>query len=132
MFVAGVLLSEPVAALLRRAMSDHSAQQELGAYEARADRDLYGWSVDHELVSVAGISNDRPDAELLHLATSLEHERHGHAGALLHAAFTELALRQLVAETDGDAVDFYRITGFEIASVASAWPGSRYRCTLRR
>lgn len=130
--VVDVRLSESVSTLLRRAMSERSSREELAAYEAGDDRALYGWSINGELTCVAGVSRERPNAELLHVATSPLHERRGYADALIRAVYSELALLKLVAETDDDAVEFYRRTGFRVESVTSVWPGSRYRCTLVR
>lgn len=41
-----------------------------------------------------------------------------------------LALHHLDAETDADAVDFYRRCGFAVESLGERYPGvERFRCT---
>ncbi len=42
------------------------------------------------------------------------------------------AVRRLVAETDRDAVDFYRKAGFQVRSLGEKYPGvERFLCTLK-
>lgn len=61
-----------------------------------------------------------------------DHARQGHARALLHALMDTLDLRTLTADTDGDAADFYRRSGFSVHEIPSSWDRRRYRCTLTR
>lgn len=55
----------------------------------------------------------------------------GIGSGLLRAAATELGCRLIRAETDGDAVGFYRRCGFDVRSLGEKYPGCvRYACTL--
>lgn len=61
-------------------------------------------------------------------------QRGGGIGSkLIDAAFARLSCDELFAETDDDAVGFYRSYGFDIESLGEKYPGTvRYRCTLKR
>ncbi|MHA0041745.1 GNAT family N-acetyltransferase [Deinococcus sp. PEB2-63] len=56
----------------------------------------------------------------------------GHARALLHALMGTLDLHSLTADTDDDAADFYRRSGFHVQEIPSPWDRRRSRCTLTR
>ena len=71
-------------------------------------------------------------AELRHIATDPAHERQGHAVALVRALIGGLKLDTLVADTDEDAVGFYRRVGFDVTVLESPWPTPRFRCKLHR
>lgn len=59
-------------------------------------------------------------------------ERHKGVGrALVEHTVRTLCPARLLAETDGDAVDFYRHLGFEVAFLEGKYPGCpRYACEL--
>ena len=64
------------------------------------------------------------------LAVDAAHRSSGHARALVRAARAQTGL-PLVAETDSDAVGFYRACGFEVTGLGERYPGvHRFRCVL--
>jgi len=130
MLEVDVPLSTSVTRILRRAVGETGWQPQLEAYRHGADRRLFGWNVAGEVVAVAGVSNERPDAELLHIATDPEHERKGNARSLVRALVDRFEYASLIAETDDDAVGFYQRLGFSVTPVDSPWPVARYRCVL--
>ncbi len=70
-------------------------------------------------------ADDRDEAEITALAVLADRRRQGFARALIFGACAHLGLRAVAAETDADAVDFYRATGFAVES-----RGERFRCRL--
>lgn len=73
----------------------------------------------------------RDEAEITSLAVLPDWRRQGFARALIFGACEHLALRAVEAETDADAVDFYRATGFAVESLGERYPGvERFRCRL--
>lgn len=71
-------------------------------------------------------------ATVRYIGTHPDHTGQGYARALLHSLMTALNLHTLSADTDGDAADFYRRSGFHIQELPSQWERRRYRCTLAR
>jgi CubicO group peptidase (beta-lactamase class C family)/ribosomal protein S18 acetylase RimI-like enzyme len=73
----------------------------------------------------------RDQAEIRSLAVLPEWRRQGFARALIFGACDQLSLRAVEAETDADAVDFYRAVGFAVESRGERYPGvERFRCRL--
>ena len=72
-------------------------------------------------------------AEILGIAVSPPARNRGVATRMLQRAAETLALQTLTAETDAEAVDFYRKTGFQIQTqtkIYNGTPVTRYLCTL--
>jgi ribosomal protein S18 acetylase RimI-like enzyme len=83
-------------------------------------------------IACVGLEPRGPDeAEIRSLAVLPRWRRRGLARALVFGASEQLGLRALEAETDADAVGFYRATGFEVESLGERDPGvERFRCRL--
>jgi GNAT superfamily N-acetyltransferase len=65
--------------------------------------------------------------EALAVEAGLRHR--GIGRALLQAAALRIDARELIAETDADAVDFYRACGFQVESLGERYPNvERFRC----
>ena len=73
----------------------------------------------------------RDEAAVTALAVLPDWRRQGFARALVFGACEQLGLRAVEAETDADAVGFYRATGFTVESLGERYPGvERFRCRL--
>lgn len=69
--------------------------------------------------------------EILRIGVDPSQRRHGIGAALVAFAARRLAKGELRAETDGDAVGFYRACGFSVVSLGEKYPGCvRYLCRL--
>lgn len=74
----------------------------------------------------------RGEADILGIAVAPHARRRGIAAQMLQAAAIALNLHTLTAETDDEAVDFYRKNGFRIIAQTKAYhgqPATRYLCT---
>lgn len=70
--------------------------------------------------------------EILGIATDLSRRMQGIGTRLISYAVSTLDCKLITAETDDDAVDFYRKYGFQIESLGEKYPGTvRYFCTLK-
>ena len=70
--------------------------------------------------------------EILGIAVESAFRGMGIGSKLISSAIESLSCHQICAETDDDAVGFYRNYGFDIESLGEKYPGVvRYRCTLR-
>jgi ribosomal protein S18 acetylase RimI-like enzyme len=73
----------------------------------------------------------RDEAAITSLAVLPDWRRQGFARALTFGACEQLGLRAVEAETDADAVGFYRSTGFAVESLGERYPGvERFGCRL--
>ncbi|WP_309123003.1 GNAT family N-acetyltransferase [Paenibacillus sp.] len=109
-------------------------EQVVAEYENNPELRLYGYESEEEIVGVIGFERMDGGDDLLirHLAVKPECRGAGFGrGQILE--LIEMAKPRLVAaETDEEAVEFYRRIGFEIESLGERYPGvERYRCTYR-
>ncbi len=77
-------------------------------------------------------SSDRSRCIITHIAVHPEWRGVGIGRRLIAFVRDDLRFGQLEAETDDDAVGFYRSCGFEIEPLGEKYPGvQRYKCVVR-
>ena len=119
---------------LDRLLSETYPSDRRTLYVAESDRGPIGEPVGEptgELIGVIGLES-RPDATVLicHIAVDPSSRGIGVGRQLIDHASASTGEPRLVAETDSDAVGFYRACGFEIKSLGEKYPGvERFRCT---
>ncbi|WP_264775131.1 GNAT family N-acetyltransferase [Deinococcus aetherius] len=125
-------LTPELETLLARAMFPDPGRirRTLESYRTDPTRRVFAWVVEGRPVSTAGIQQRDGEVEVLHLGTAPGEERRGHARTLLHALAAYLNTGHVVAETDDEAVEFYRRAGFEVTPIPSPRERARYRCVL--
>ncbi|GGM14070.1 GNAT family N-acetyltransferase [Deinococcus aerophilus] len=118
--------------LLTRAMFPDPVRiaRALATYRTAEDRRIFAWKTGGEVVSAAGLHVGHGEAEVLHVGTRPDMEGQGYGRALLHAVLIRLQLNRMTAETDDDAVDFYRRSGFGVVETQDRGGRRRYLCTL--
>ncbi|PLT46314.1 GNAT family N-acetyltransferase [Paenibacillus sp. FSL W8-1187] len=122
-------------ALLARSLFDPGRAAEIAArYESEPELELAGRIEQGRLVGLAGWRREADGGvELRHLAVLPEAERCGIGRRLVRHALERSAAGRLVAETDDDAVGFYRRIGCTARPLGELHPGrERWRCELRR
>ena len=121
-------------ALLTRAMSPDPARIQAALHRYRTDPDwqIHTWEFAGQAVCAAGLTAHAQDGTVRHIGTHPDHTGQGHARAPLHALMDALDLHTLTADTDEDAADFYRRSGFSVHEIPSPWDRRRYHCTLTR
>jgi len=97
-------------------------------YKRRDDWQIYGWSEDGKIVGVCGFEVHSDWLEILHIATC-ESARGRGIGRLIIAELQERYSMNIEAETDDDAVDFYRKCGFEATEIRK-YDVRRWACVL--
>jgi ribosomal protein S18 acetylase RimI-like enzyme len=102
----------------------------LAEFYQHPDRRLFGLYQSDTLVGVTGIERLAPGrATLLHIAVDPLHQRQGAGRHMLEQVAAQEALTYLTAETDHEAVEFYRRAGFSVASLGEQYPGvERFQC----
>ncbi|WP_051517308.1 GNAT family N-acetyltransferase [Deinococcus phoenicis] len=127
-------LTPELGALLARAMFPDPARirRTLESYRSDPERRIFAWTLEGRPVSAAGLRPHGQEVEVLHLGTAPGQEGRGYARALLHALAEHLKAARVVAETDEDAVGFYRRAGFMVTPIPSRWGRARFGCTLTR
>jgi len=105
---------------------------ELRKYETERCRLLTGEVVDKELVGLIGVEYHSIEAiTLLHIAVKPQHHRNGIGMRMIYGHLKENPIRYVEAETDIEAVHFYKQIGFQIFNLGEKYPGvERFKCTL--
>ena len=100
-------------------------------YRATDDRPLLGVDTGHGLAGCIGLALGADGSAVVqHIAVAPAAQRQGLGRSLIESVAALYELTGLSAETDRDAVDFYRRCGFDVASLGEIYPGTeRFRCT---
>jgi GNAT superfamily N-acetyltransferase len=109
---------------------DERTTQILSDYQNDPSLRLFGLKEEGMLLGLIGLLLTSPYAATIrHIVVRRELRGCGVGRRLIEAVCLEFSLVGLEAETDDDAVDFYRKCGFSIQSLGEIYPGvGRYRC----
>ena len=125
---------EKIKALLAMAVfepTEEKLEELAGKYYAADGRTIF-IAIDNEvIIGVIGIDyTDKPYGVIKHIAVSPEMRKQGTGKQLIEYATVMLNLTNIEAETDKDALGFYKACGFEAREISSQWPGvQRFRCS---
>ncbi|CAM2901225.1 GNAT family N-acetyltransferase [Paenibacillus sediminis] len=99
-------------------------------YEKNPDLELYGYMDDGICVGVVGsVMRENNVLEIKHIAVLPENRLKGYGRGMIVELILQRKPDLVIAETDEDAVDFYRNIGFIISSLGEKYPGfERFRC----
>lgn len=99
---------------------------------ARSDSKLYIFMANNDLaLGIVGFKRQGVSGEILHIAVDERKRNCGIGRRMIDELLLLENLTQLTAETDRDAVEFYRRYGFEIQSLGEKYPGvERFYCRL--
>lgn len=116
------------------AIAATKADSVIAEYQANPQQPILGAEHNGELVGLIGLRLEGGGTAVIrHIVVQPAWRGHGVGGAMIRAVCEQFALRRLAAETDRDAVDFYRRCGFEVESLGELYHGTeRFRCVLNR
>lgn len=100
----------------------------ISKYQANPDMLFYGYQVNGELVGVCGFEEHESRVEIYHIAAR-ESARGKGVGSAMITALQEKYRKAIEAETDDDAVGFYRKCGFETTAIQK-YNVRRWVCVL--
>ena len=100
-------------------------------YRAEPGWRMLGCRSGEEIVGCLGLAFGAVgQATIRHISVAPNRRGHGIGTAMIRYAVAAFALTQLSAETDRDAVEFYRKCGFAVQSLGELYPGTeRFLCT---
>ncbi|MGG3915789.1 GNAT family N-acetyltransferase [Rossellomorea vietnamensis] len=117
--------------LLSFATSVEKVEEEYDLYIHSTERKLYGFRAGDKLVGCIGVEFlNEGECEIKHVAVMPQHRGKG----IGHKMIDNLVhCTRITAETDQDAVVFYKKLGFDITSLGEKYPGvERFRCVLEK
>lgn len=126
------LIDPSLRILLSYTMSNAAILQEYEKYLYSTRRKLYGINSGNELIACIGIEfTDLNDCEIKHIAVSPSQRGNKLGSGMIDFVCKKHTLKFISAETDKEAVDFYRRYGFEITSLGEKYPGvERFYCIV--
>ncbi|MFS1514450.1 GNAT family N-acetyltransferase [Chengkuizengella sp. SCS-71B] len=122
--------SEIIELLALCTFSDSNRLEEtIQNYKNENDVEIYGFEKEDKVVGIIGFQINETQMELKHIAVSPPQRYKGIGSLMINAMINLKKPTQVMAETDDDAVDFYRSSGFTVYSLGEKFPGvERYRC----
>ena len=121
-----------VKTLLSYATSEKKVDREYPLYIENPERVLYGYTIEQDLVGCIGIVKGEANrCEIKHIAVSPAYRGKGVGREMIRYVEDHHAFSSIYAETDQDAVIFYKNLGFHITSLGEKYPGvERFGCLL--
>jgi len=104
--------------------------EEINLYISDDSRELYGRFINDELIGLIGIIRKSIiEVELKHIAIRSDYRKQGIGRDMIFKYIADNGILIIKAETDLEAVDFYKNIGFHILNLGEKYPGvNRYRC----
>jgi ribosomal protein S18 acetylase RimI-like enzyme len=98
-------------------------------YESNHNFEIYGYMEEQEVIAVIGVENIETSVYIHHLSVHPDYRGLGYGRGVLMELIDYKKPEQLIANTDEEAVDFYRSVGFSISSLGEIFPGAeKFRC----
>ncbi|OPH60742.1 GNAT family acetyltransferase [Paenibacillus ferrarius] len=106
-------------------------EQTIQQYKEDLNLWLYGYESEGILVGIIGFRiNDEQEMTITHLAVEPESRGVGFGRGIILEIIEDMHPLRIVAETDEEAVQFYRNIGFVIRSLGEKYPEvERFMCT---
>ena len=102
----------------------------LNAYGDNNLWEMHGWVENGNLMGICGFEVHSKYVEIKHIAVHENNRGHGIGSAMVNALAAKFNMA-VHAETDDDAVDFYRKCGFETTAFQK-YNVRRWKCELRQ
>ncbi len=99
-------------------------------YQADDKSKVYAYSENGEYKGIIVFKTEDNTAEILDIAVKPEYQEKGIGSMLIDYIFSKFAVSKITAETDDEAVEFYKRCGFTITSVGEFCDTKRYFCKL--
>jgi ribosomal protein S18 acetylase RimI-like enzyme len=118
--------------LLSFATSDAKVEEEYASYIHSTRRKLFGLNMGNALLGCIGVEFlDTDRCEIRHIAVMPMHRGESIGHKMIEFIINHYSVSCISAETDRDAVLFYKKIGFEITSLGEKYPGvERFGCVM--
>ncbi len=107
-------------------------EQGFARYRHEPGWHLLGYEVSSGLAGSIGLQLTAPGKAVIHhIAVLPSHRGQGIGRQMVQQVWARFGLHRLTAETDAEAVEFYRRCGFAITNLGEVYPGTeRFACEL--
>ena len=101
-------------------------------YQADDTVKVYAYSENGEYKGIIVFKIKEQTAEILDIAVILEYQGNGIGSRLIDYIFTRFAVNKITAETDDDAIGFYKKYGFTVGDITVKFDAKRYTCVKNK
>mgnify|MGYP003740132597 CR=1 FL=1 len=118
--------------LLSYATSINKVDNVYDNYIQSSNQQLFGFMKEDNIIGCIGVEINLSRCEIKHIAVSPKVRGNGIGSKMINFLCEKYSFTSIVAETDTDAVEFYRNFGFKITSLGEKYPGvERFLCELK-
>lgn len=94
---------------------------------------LFAFFKIEEPIGIIGLKHGDEVCEIGHIAVSPDKRGMGFGTDMINYVCNHYSFTRLIAETDSEAVAFYRKNGFKILSLGEKYPGvERFHCEFKK
>ena len=97
-------------------------------YAADSNVKAYACKIDSVYAGIVVLKTENDTAEILDIAVKPKYRKHGIGRSIIDFILNQFPIDTITAETDDDAVGFYKKCGFTITSVGEVCGTKRYFC----
>lgn len=101
-------------------------------YQADDKTSVYAYSESGEYKGIIILKIEDNTAEILDIAVKSEYQGQGIGSMLIDYIFSQFAVSKITAETDDDAIGFYKKYGFTVTDTKVNHDTKRYVCEYTR
>jgi ribosomal protein S18 acetylase RimI-like enzyme len=106
-------------------------KNECNKYKTNNNRELYGIYLEETLAGIIGLIHGEIESEIKHISVHPDFRKQGIGSQLIETVIELTKTNNIIAETDKDAVNFYKKKGFTIISLGEMYPGvERFKCVF--
>ena len=99
-------------------------------YSADKKSNVYACKNSEKYIGIVVFVMENGTAEILDISVKPEYRKHGIGKSLIDFIFTQFPIDNITAETDDEAVEFYKKCGFALTPTAAVEDTARYFCKL--
>jgi ribosomal protein S18 acetylase RimI-like enzyme len=129
--VKASLFDYEILALMKPSVYDPSPERlkcRTEKYSADKNTFVYACKIDGVYAGIVVLKTENDTAEILDIALKPEYRKHGIGKSLIDFIFTQFPIDTITAETDDEAVEFYKRCGFNVIGFGMKCNNKRYIC----
>lgn len=97
-------------------------------YQADDKVKAYAYSNNGEYKGIIVFKIKEQTAEIMDIAVKPEYQGNGIGSMLINYIFSQFSVNKIIAETDDDAIGFYKKYGFTVVDITVKFDAKRYTC----
>ena len=101
-------------------------------YQADDKVKAYAYADNGEYKGIIVFKIKEQTAEILDIAVKPEYQGQGIGSMLIDYIFSQFAVSKIIAETDDDAIRFYKKYGFTVVDITVKFDAKRYTCVKNK